>query len=1367
MQPVSSKRVAATLVAVVLGFNLLLALLLVQWMGSGGGVFPAIALGLLVLGATATAVRPIWRAFQQAETDRRLLRTLMNNIPDLIWLKSTNGQYLACNPRFEQFCGVRESQLLGKDDYAFVDKELADFFRENDRLALEADKPRINEEQLTFADGGYTGLFETVKTPMRDEDGNVMGVLGISRDITRLRDAAVALKEQEELYHLIVSRAGDGIEVVDVETMQILEVNEAACEMMGYTRQEYLTLTLPDIDASLTETQIRAAMVELMRVGNACFESTHWRKNGEVFDIKLNIRPIVLKDRQCLVSLWRDISQEKAARIALENEAEWHRTLIENSIEGIAIFNQERKLIEANKSFASMLGYTQEEMLQLYSWDWDCQYDQDRVIAEINPVAGDFMRFETQHRRKDGSIYDAEVTVQLLNLNGQPLHISVVRDITEQKKAREELRAREEIFRSIVSHAGDAIALIDPETAGFAEFNDSTCLPLGYTREEFAQLTLFDLQSALSHEEVQHKLQELLTKGGATFEVLHRHKSGATRPTLVTNHPVEIRGKTYLTAIWHDLTQTRAKEQALEAERKMRETIMASIPGVLYALNENGYLVFWNAHLEQLTGYSHEEIRHKPALTFFDDAGQRTIAQSIAEVMSAGHGVAEADVICKSGKGIPHFFSGHRLELQGQTLIIGTAIDVTARKEAEAQLSQLNSALEQKVFEKTQDIQELHQKLLQIEFAMDRVGIGIAWVDACTGRFIDVNDYQAYFLGYTKAELLERGVPDIDPNFPAGEFETATAGIREQGHLQFETINLTRDGQRKPIEMTVYFHAGANGNPGRFIAFMSDISRRKEAEQALQEAKQSAESANKAKSEFLANMSHEIRTPLNAILGINYLLLKEQPLPAQIPKLKKMEISGKHLLSIINDILDLSKIEAGKLELEYNNFHLSQLFDHVSSMIRDSATSKGLTLQVDEDHVPEWLWGDVTRLRQALINFAGNAVKFTAQGTIALRSHLVAESGETLTVRFEVSDTGIGMTEAQQARLFQDFQQADSSTSRRFGGTGLGLALTRRLVEMMGGTVGVHSIPGQGSTFWFVVPLQCGHGPMTAVAKSQVIDNVQLNFQHGARILLAEDNAINVEVAVEMLHAIGLEVVVAEDGAKAVELAKQEPFDLILMDMQMPVMNGLEATRLIRSTVSQSVPIIALTANAFASDRHDCLDAGMNDALTKPIEPEVLYAGLVKWLPPCAPEAGISIVPVAPPDRQVSDAEQSLHFLDNLRTLPGIAVEAGINRLRGKAELYARLVLKFVEEYGEGKVDLPGLLDKQDFAKASAVAHTIKGSAGSLGLLWIAELATSINDTLKQGEPAPAQWPSLHNTAEDLAAALEDLTAIARESSAL
>jgi len=522
---------------------------------------------------------------------------------------------------------------------------------------------------------------------------------------------------------------------------------------------------------------------------------------------------------------------------------------------------------------------------------------------------------------------------------------------------------------------------------------------------------------------------------------------------------------------------------------------------------------------------------------------------------------------------------------------------------------------------------------------------------------------------------------------------------------------------------------------------------------AVKESEIRALEANQAKSSFLANMSHEIRTPMHAIMGFTHSLKRKIDRADQVDQLAKIEQSTKHLIALINDILDMSKIESGKMSLTPEGFCLQSLLANIASQAKPLIKKSGLEIKIDvAPDVPAYLFGDGMRLGQCLINYVSNAVKFTENGSVTIRvSHQPRgdfEPDGRILIRFDVEDTGIGMEPEVLSRIFNLFEQADGTTTRRYGGSGLGLAITRQLAEMMDGTVGVESTPGVGSRFWFTALLQPFNnfdeftssdsgdsspykGPNRRFQSDPAADFTEeqmARYRADARILVAEDIEMNREILADMLDELGLRADMAVDGLSAVEMAAKSPYDLVLMDMQMPNMDGLDATAAIRELPGHhTTPIIALTANAFHEDRQRCLDAGMNDFLSKPFNPESLSATLWTWLDRRRDR---------PEPDQPSNVTPASSSLLKLRTCFSDIADIDLAKGAGypdKPDRYIGYLQKFKANFGDSMVRLRAYVDATDRTEARRLAHSLRGAAGLVGIVGIQDASAELEEAIISG----------------------------------
>ena len=1005
-----------------------------------------------------------------------------------------------------------------------------------------------------------------------------------------------------------------------------------------------------------------------------------------------------------------------------------------------------------------------------------------------------------------------------------------------------------------------------PVPLAIVRFEDGSVLRSNQAMKDFHQLTSEQMASAsaidayvdLEEREAfieKYKNQGHIESDEVTFK---RLGTGEERTCLISMHSINYYDERVVLISQIDITEMQEAAEDLQKKEAQFRTLVENIPGTTYRclLDENWTMLFISNEIEHLSGYPASDfIGEKPARTFADIMHPDDI-EPIWE--NANRAIREQKPYSNEYRVIDREGETHYVYAKGQAVydqdgsplyLDGTIFDFTERKMAEEALAEA----------------EERSRLL-----LESVGEGIFGVDV-NGLLTFINPAGASMLGYSTEEMIGERVHSLihhtkadGADYPVEEclmYQSFTEGVTG---TRDDEVLWHKDGSSFPVLYnSVPVRNDEEELVGSVIVF-HDITERKKAAEELQIAKEKAEEATKAKSDFLANMSHEIRTPMNAIIGMSYLALKTDLDKKQRNYIEKVHRSGDSLLGIINDILDFSKIEAGKMDMESIDFRMEDVMDNLANLVGLKAEEKGVELLFDTAaDVPMALIGDPLRVGQILVNLGNNAVKFTDEGQIVVSMRVKEISDESVTLHFMVRDSGIGMTPEQVDKLFQAFSQADSSTSRKYGGTGLGLTISKRLAEMMGGKIWVESEAGKGSAFQFTATFgrtpgewsgrvkptlpeldglrvlavddnatareilvdilksfdfevesvasgklalellessakpfdvilmdwmmpkmdgvettrqiqqrldspppvimvtaygreeahEASEGVVFAgilskpVTPSSLLDGIMEALGHelervdhrgsedeseatnklrGARVLLVEDNEINQELAMELLTTNGIIVEVANNGQEALDMLDKALFDGVLMDCQMPVMDGYEATQKIRQQESfKDLPVLAMTANAMAGDREKVIEAGMNDHIAKPINVRDMFATMAKWITPFNPVAESEVV-----------VEKEEVASEGIPELPGIDTKAGMATTQGNTKLYRKLLTKFRDAEAGFAEQFRAALSDDDPIAPERTAHTLKGVAGNIGAKAVQEAAKELEAACKEKREA-------------------------------
>jgi PAS domain S-box-containing protein len=1277
------------------------------------------------------------RAEAKLQASELRFRTIFDAEPECVKVIDAEGNILEMNGAGLTMLEASSlAEVQGHSVIGFIFPEYRAAFSALHRSVMQG-----NHETLQFEVCGLHGThrwLETHAVPLKNADGQVTMQLGVTRDISAKKISDTALRESELRYRNMIEWSPDAIAVHRKGI--VLYVNPAAVQLYGaqsaqeLVGQSVLSRVHPDYHGMVGA---RANKVPGATPFTPLVELRHLKLDGTVIDVEVQGTQIIFDGLEATHVVVRNITERKQINAAM----------------------RQKDLDLSEAEFVSHVGH----------WSWDLQSNQvhlsdemariwqcpvhveskdlikmiglrvhpDDLESVIRTTRTDFMvsslvPFEYRIVLPDGELRYiwAMPGKTSRDSKGKITKITgIIQDITERKQTEAALRESESRYRAMVEWMPESIRV---HRNGKLLYANPAALEMfgADSPQDLIGRSILDLVHPDFHEIVQKRVDAVAAHGGNVpmMELQYQKLDGTVIDVEAQGTYIIFDGAPAMVSIAHDITERKLAELALrEREAQLEQTFGASPIGMAVVALD-GHFLKVNRALRQMLGWSEatpmplsfEEISHPD-----DIAPRRQLIQEMLQGQRETYQMEKRyrhqqgyEVLAQLNVSLVRDIDGKPLHFVSQVQ------DITERKAAERQLNKLSLAVEQSP-----------ESII---------------ISDVNGIIEYVNEAFVQTTGYTREEISGKH-PRIlvSVKTPPERLIAMAEAIRSGNTWKGELYNANKDGSDLIVYAIVTPLRQPDGRITHYVSVQEDITIKKQLGEELDQhrhhleelvvsrtvelvsAQQQAEAANQAKSNFIANMSHEIRTPMNGVLGMTYLALAATQDPKQRDYLQKIHLSGQHLLHIVDDILDFSKIEAGKMSLEAVDFSLPQLLKNIVNMVGSKIAARNLTLHVDIDsQISTHMRGDPHRLSQILINYTNNAIKFTERGEINIFVRKLNTTPNGWMLRFEVEDTGIGMSKEQQEALFKSFQQADSSTTRKYGGTGLGLAISKQLTTLMGGEVGVMSVLGQGSTFWFTAHLEQASGALSQPPDILDAQTSSRRLQHlaatrgGVRILVVEDNQFNQQIASELLEAVQFTVLMAENGQQAIDLLAHEKVDCILMDIQMPVMGGLEASRLLRKMPGLAdLPIIAITANAMHEDRLHCLAAGMNDFISKPFAPELFYNTLTRWL----------------------SADVSPVLLPFIETVPEIHTEASLHEItyidfavlakffNNAPEKVAKFAKKFVESVQKGMLEFDDACTKNDLNELCALGHKLKSSARTVGANSFADLCEQL-EHLKDSE---------------------------------
>ena len=1283
---------------------------------------------------------------EPAKKDRALLASIVVSLNEALGSLSPRGRITSWNRGCEQLLGYSQQEAVGRNFLDLVPQRLRRE-AERDFVRLCATKEPASLEKIVSARDGRERQVLLSWGPILDNHRELVGIAIGARDISDRVAAESRLRESETSFREIVEHAPCGMWLSTIDGT-LIEVNPAACRMLGRERENlvgerWMTLMHPkDLPFAL---QRRDRLLEAS-LTHTTAEGRYLHCSGK--ELLLRVEISLIRDAQqqpaYFVAQVEDITERRRLseiRQQIDSQLRESQAFAQATIDAlsshICVLDEKGEIIAVNRAWtefacsnASDQSFFKDRMSVGSNYFAACENtfgeERDQALAFVAGLravlSGEREAFSAEypcHSPDHQRWFLAKVT----RFPSQDTTRAVIEhiNITARKQAEASLAANEELLRGITNSAHDAIVVMN-EQGRVTYWNPAAQAIFGYCESETIGCDLYQL--VLSQGEAASQqlcIRTILQSGpGAGFgkarELPARRKDGSIVPVELSLSVLPLHGERHAIGIFRDVSErNRAALSARKSEERFNQ-LAENISEVFWILNGgNGEPEYVSAAYEQIWERSRESLYRNPR-SWLDSIhpDDRTATARVSYRQLHGEAVtSEYRIVTPSGR---RKWIRDRsfpiVDAMGKVIrIVGIAEEFTLRKKAEQSLQVLTARL---------------------QLAVRAGSVGIWDWDFHTNDLVwDEQMYKLYGITVDRfCGAYEAWTRALHPDDRERAEREIRAAVRGESEFNTEFRIIWPDGSVHTMRAMALLQSDSSGVPTRMVGTNWDITADIESADQLRQWNQQlaeaterasrfageAEKASAAKSEFLATISHEIRTPLNGILGITA-LLNETPLnDRQRSYLDMLKSSGDALSALINDVLDLSKIDAGRLELETSEFAPAQF---VEDFVRTSAVlaqGKGLRFRCSiEGELPEGIRGDPWRLRQVLNNLVGNAVKFTSTGEIAFVVSRIPSSEGTATLRFSVKDSGIGIPPDKWEAIFEEFRQVDASTARRYGGTGLGLAISRRLVRRMGGELQVWSEVGKGSEFFFVLTFDATAEPVTLAATTDHVAKRWVSETAPRRILLAEDNYVNQQVALGLLKKLACSVDVVSNGAEALDALCKSRYDLVLMDVQMPGMDGLEATarhRASQSLLNRDVPILALTAAAFEEDRQRCLQAGMNGFVLKPVSSASLK-------------------------NAIDEARAGQPTTDLvLATQPVFDREKMSERLLHDDELFQKVLGSFIEDAPHRLEAIKQALERENLPELSAQVHAAKGAAANVNAERLKASLTQLEEMVRTREVA-------------------------------